>query len=568
MLLRIIAIVFLIITAVAGSVNAAVISEIDATRSEYDKVILRENGKPFFWNQVQLRHDTLEMPYFDNPNIQGDNSIELAFQKAYDMGYRLVTLPIRWDCIEPDYLETPADDSYVNSVSPSSNYGSENSLCIRNNGSNDTKIGYIKFPLNGSSYAGNYGAAKLRLYARCATFNVDKPFDQNDYKLKIYKVPNNSWAENTLNYSNAPVKGELIGQIDVESASYWYEIDVSDYIEDCLEGSLSYVSFAVETNVVSPNLEMKIESSEGVKEPQLVISTQRQYESQLDFSVVEDLMDLAYSKNLKIEFVFSSANGCGVSRYVPYYMIGTGTYNPYMRAKKSNDMDFYLPRPYGGIYLTCMTHQANVDREEHILRKLVEHIADYDDTNNYNNVVVGFQVSNEPFIGKMYAATPGDEGLIGENAETGYDRRCYCQSCDEKWEEWGFPVDAYGNPYETEENLLEFRKRVVAFYLNEVAKGVKFNSSGSASEYSIWTRVNFWTNNSRSDCANVEEIKQYAENMDFIGPDPYLRELDKLYEIGHTTFHGDNFGIDYSISNNFPYAPENFGGMALMGLIH
>lgn len=349
-----------------------------------------------------------------------------------------------------------------------------------------------------------------------------------------------------------------IWEITIERGKHWYEIDVSDYISDCMDASQNHVSFALETNVVSPNLEIKIESNNGVKQPQLAISTQRSDSSQFDFTVVENLMDLGYKNGLKMEVLFSSPNGCGASKSIPYYMVGKGASNPYQRAKKADGTDFYLSRPYGDIYLTCMTHQTNLDREEQVLRILTEHIADYDSRKRYGQVVVGFQISNEPFVGKMFAATPGYTGILGENAETGYDERCYCDSCNQKWIDWGFPVDGLGKPIENDENLLAFRKRVLAYFLNEFSKGVKQGNGGSEAEYSTWTRVNFWYD--KSDCANTEEIGLYAPNMDFAGPDCYERAFNTIYNVGHATYEGDSLGLDYSIKDNFAYIPENFSG--------
>ena len=78
-------------------------------------------------------------------------------------------------------------------------------------------------------------------------------------------VADNSWVETSINYSNAPVLGDVINGSGAVSAGSYVEIDVTSYVT-----GYSTLSLAVIADEIGRNL---YNSREGVNPPELVIVT-------------------------------------------------------------------------------------------------------------------------------------------------------------------------------------------------------------------------------------------------------------------------------------------------------
>jgi hypothetical protein len=146
---------------------------------------------------------------------------------------------------------TPVADSYINSSSPTSNYGTSNTLYV--DGS-PTVRSYLRFNVAGVS--GTVSKVTLRIYAN----------SKSTSGILAYRVADTTWGETTITYNNAPALGTVLGTSAAVSAVGWVTVDVTP----ALSGN-GLVSLAVIT-AGSTAINMSARES-GANAPQLVVDT-------------------------------------------------------------------------------------------------------------------------------------------------------------------------------------------------------------------------------------------------------------------------------------------------------
>jgi chitodextrinase len=115
-------------------------------------------------------------------------------------------------------------DTYVNSGSPGSNYGSATVWRVR--GSPDMHA-YLRFTVQGlAGYS--IAQAQLRVYGNTSS----------SAGINALTVADNTWGEKTVTYTNAPSLGSLLGSSGAYSSGKWVTIDVTPYITG--EGTYSF----------------------------------------------------------------------------------------------------------------------------------------------------------------------------------------------------------------------------------------------------------------------------------------------------------------------------------------
>ncbi len=142
-------------------------------------------------------------------------------------------------------------DAYVNSASPTTNYGSATNL--RADGSPDVHS-YLRFDVQGLN--GTVTKATLRVYANSAA----------SQGCTANRVADNTWSESSINYNNAPPVGSALGSSGSFGAGVWISIDVTAYIT----GNGTY-NLAL-TTPGSTNISFG-SSESGANAPQLIIET-------------------------------------------------------------------------------------------------------------------------------------------------------------------------------------------------------------------------------------------------------------------------------------------------------
>jgi hypothetical protein len=153
----------------------------------------------------------------------------------------------------------PTDDAYVQSSSPTKNYGTSSQLRVRKTSSTEQNT-YLKFNISGLSES--VQSAKLRLYVA----------DSGNDGGEIYSVSNNysgtstPWLESGLRWNNAPaISGSPLASAGAVSDGQTIELDVTAAIT----GNGVY-SFALRNN--SSNT-VAYRSKQGSNPPVLVIQT-------------------------------------------------------------------------------------------------------------------------------------------------------------------------------------------------------------------------------------------------------------------------------------------------------
>jgi chitodextrinase len=141
-------------------------------------------------------------------------------------------------------------DTYVNSGSPTSNYGSVN--VWRVDGSPDVHA-YLRFTVQGLE---GYPILHAYLQVYAGT--------KSNIGINAMSVANNNWVENTVTYNNAPTLGALLGSSGSFTAGSWITFDVTPYITG--EGTYSI-------GITTPGSStLKFASKEsGKNEAQLII---------------------------------------------------------------------------------------------------------------------------------------------------------------------------------------------------------------------------------------------------------------------------------------------------------
>jgi acid phosphatase type 7 len=109
----------------------------------------------------------------------------------------------------------PGADSYVDSGSPSTNYGSQTQL--RGDGSPVVRS-YLRFNLQG--LGSTITRATLRMYANSAS--------SGGYEIR--SLSNTTWDEATITYNNAPAVGNVLGSTGGFNAGVWTTVDITAYI--------------------------------------------------------------------------------------------------------------------------------------------------------------------------------------------------------------------------------------------------------------------------------------------------------------------------------------------------
>jgi hypothetical protein len=145
----------------------------------------------------------------------------------------------------------PVADTYVNSASTGTNYGS--STTLRMDGSPDVHA-YLRFTVSGLS--GTITQVRLLLFAN----------NSDSSGIRAWAVANNTWGELTTNYSNAPALGSQLATSAAFASGVWVSLDVTSYVT----GNGTY-SFGV-TNLSSTAISVASRES-GADAPQLVITT-------------------------------------------------------------------------------------------------------------------------------------------------------------------------------------------------------------------------------------------------------------------------------------------------------
>ncbi|MFD0711502.1 S-layer homology domain-containing protein [Paenibacillus sp. GCM10027626] len=243
-----------------------------------------------------------------------------------------------------------------------------------------------------------------------------------------------------------------------------------------------------------------------------------------DWTNVEWAISEAKKAGLKMEVLWFGLDVCGTgwSKSLPKYIVeDTNTYSRVLKSDGTvlgtDEKGNYYGNGDGIKTALSREDPDTLAREQTAVTQLMAYLAD----NDRSNVVIGFQVENEPSI-------------VQHNPKINEIDRDYSADSTAIYE-----AEGYTDP-------LEFSKDRLAIYLNKVAGWVK------SSAKPMYTRVNFITAYDQID-EDVAKMRTLAPNVDFIGIDTYGKQQWDLY---------NRLITDFSIGGNVPHIAEQEGAAA------
>jgi acid phosphatase len=146
---------------------------------------------------------------------------------------------------------TPIADSYVDSSSPSTNYGTSTTLRVDGSPIVNSYLRFVVSGLNGQAIV----QAELLIHANSST----------SQSLVARSVQDETWGETTLNYSNAPPMGATLATSSAVVSGTWVTLNVSAYVTE--EGTYSFGVSTPGSTAISLSTR-----ESGANAPQLVVT--------------------------------------------------------------------------------------------------------------------------------------------------------------------------------------------------------------------------------------------------------------------------------------------------------
>lgn len=170
-----------------------------------------------------------------------------------------------WLTPGPAQRLAPAADAYVFDASPRSNYGTAPTLDVktRTDSAGASRDAYLKFDI-GALSADSIGSVKLRFRARLSSTGT--------VATSIFSVADTAWTETGLIWDNRPALGGSLGTATVAATqSFWYEVDVTDYVRAQRAAGRRLITLAFH-NPQNSSPKIIIDSRETGSGPTLVAS--------------------------------------------------------------------------------------------------------------------------------------------------------------------------------------------------------------------------------------------------------------------------------------------------------
>lgn len=483
--------------------RSGTVSQVAIDNPQYSRTaVLEVNGKPFWYNGIQIRIDKLK----DDPNYAcSDKELEELFQIAADDGFTVANSQIRWTDVQPNHQTAAVESAFV--------YGGENADKVYNDNPSGIQLqysddesrqalGYVKFTIADMTQE-EIDGAKIRVYNRDAM--------KNGRRIEVYALEDDSWSRDTITWNNAPgrVNGYNLGGEGVIKAARtedwdtideknYYDFNVSEFIktsEWAKDGTVSF-AFKISDDVKDEMIKLgdfDDNNTDGLDaRPQLVYSDAQEY----DFTVLDNAIRFADNAGMKFEVLWFGTDTCSISsdERVPVHV--------QMNYQKTLDDDQagtpLLKKTEAGNttglynYIMCKNDEGLRELEAAAVKAVFDHIGSLSNA----DTVIGCQVSNEPGVGRLHGSKKTEH--------------CMCDTCVTKQEKLGVSDK-------------EFREITMWEYNNNLAEAVK------TSAHPVWTRVNL------DESADVEGVA-YNEKMrgegktsiDFIGIDHYRKTPSQL----------------------------------------
>ncbi|WP_165362780.1 GDSL-type esterase/lipase family protein [Promicromonospora panici] len=550
---------------------------------------LEVDGKPFFFNGVQLRVDK-NGAVFGPEYAYNSEKTRSLYKSASDLGFTTINVQVPWLFVQPDESVPASDAAYVVKGSPGETFSGGNIRTAFDSADEaNQSLALLKFTIP-SDYDYELTASKVRIYVD----NEGNP--QGDgadlfrsHDLKVYGLADD-WDDSDVTWDslgvtdydgqNLAIDGVEQTPLDVtpswdriKKANY-YDLDVTDFVKAQYEGdgdrTVSVLLQSATPLDAESEVPISIDGLAGTYPPQLVLSSAD--ERNFDWSYLDEAMRNASNNNLKFEIMWfgGDTTSNSMDNRIPYYVFQSVAKTmstpscasePVFRAEMTelkkarlNACDPNHPagaplfkkrtaqtsQMYGVYdYLLDKTDPKLMELEAAALAKVMDHVAEWEaNENNGKHTTVGVQVSNE----SMTLSMEGSGSINGTSIDVSQSDMAL-----EAWKDFkGFTTESTAN--NGADTFKEFNRHVLWNYYNELSKVVK------ESDYSVWTRAN----DALRGYSAVEYNQKVQETggtsyLDFIGVDPYSASRANQYAFGHSKVWN---GVDYSYGHNLPMIME------------
>ncbi len=168
-----------------------------------------------------------------------------AFSSDYKLSVDAIRLALVGSGVEPQsefYDVEPEADTFVHDASPTTNFGTDTRLIVKDGNPDYDRVSYLRFEI--PSAVTELVGAKLKL-----TVESIGGEGSGARNIEIRQLANDAWDETTMTWNTRESStGTLITTIDAGTAGAVYEVDVSAYVDQEFAGD-GTVSFAL----VQPN---------------------------------------------------------------------------------------------------------------------------------------------------------------------------------------------------------------------------------------------------------------------------------------------------------------------------
>jgi hypothetical protein len=517
--------------------GVANISRVDWSLSHHDRIVLLVDEKPFFYNGVQLRADKQAMIW----NMT-DDQIEPMFKLAATDGFTVVNTQILWLDIQPDATSNATEATYIRGGSDKDkNFSTDDSLQISYDATNETNqaLTYLKFNFTNKSFR-HIDAARVRVYVNAP------PVRGVTFSANLYGIADNGWSASNLTWNNAP-NHDGINVSGNNSTDYWltasspswdpikqasyYDFDASDFITNHVSSGTASFIFQAQVNDTSYANGATLDGIHNAHPPSITVSSTQSF----NWTRIDKLLSWATAAGVKLEFIWFGSDSTSSTQdsRVPYFVFqaemvrkiqSDGTVVPVMLKNQGWGYGVYQ-------YLADKNDLTLRAREKRAIRRLMDHVADWDRAHGNKKTLVGVDVANENSLTHIHAVG----STVWQNPKT-----------------WA----ALGNF----SSRAAFLARTQWEYTVNLANGVK------ESRWPVWTRLNTFNTAEETSIDYNEKMRLITgTSLDFVGMDPYSTSLSALYSYGHetTTIGGQNkITKNWSQGHNLPMVMENSGAVS------
>ena len=578
--------------------------------SGYDKdQVLTVDGHPYWYNGLQLRADKLltqigyrpEVPIEEHdPSDPSKRSLEQVFKQVAEDGYNTVNVQILWSDLQKDKV-TSAAQTQSATLSPDGETADVSSFQTRWVAGDEAAqdLGYLRFDIPDD--VENVDGSKVRLYVnsfddRQTEFGSTKGMYYSHY-LKLYGVPSDQPVEEltwdtaglgVVSYDGTDLKRadgsvvtptSVLPNWDPVKRTYFYDVDVTDFVADAKADGEDSVSFLVASSTPADRSDKAAVAAETVSfepaqstlddsstnnnwlkqplRPRLFFSDASM--ESIDWGYYDTLVRYAEKYGLKFEVIWFGSDSTGLASdfRVPFYVfhnyqmttvdrdpknvlyngsIGT----PLFQKKVGDPNQMY-------VFLGDRGDPALMQKEGDMLQAIADHTATLTNAagENISSTLIGVQTQNEPYNGSLNG-TPIEE--VSTTDGLGTDRFSRSPLTIAQRDLWRTQGDAAHGGYKVTSDT-EFRKYQVWYYNDYLSKRIK------QSALPVWTRVNH-QQGAPTYLVDINEMMRTKAGvgtyLDFVGIDTYGVGVGDMYKIGNG---GHWFNVDKG--DNLPAVMED-----------